>query len=125
MFEETYRRAIRNLQLVPPINLFGNLVGAGVMFVWFAGVAPGMRTDTTHIFWERMGIFSALVVVVLAVVIPVNLGWIVRPLLRQMRRLRFNGLDGVMPSSMKADLHLLVGRLLDLPVKLSATTFAA
>lgn len=113
------------MQLVPPINLFGNLVGAAVMFVWFAGVAPGVRSGTAQVFWERMGIFSALVIVVLAVVIPINLVWIVRPLLRQLKRLKLNSRDGILRPSAKMDLRLLVGRILDLPLKLSATTMAA
>lgn len=124
MPEHMFHQAIKRLLLVPPINLATNLLGALVTFVWFAVMGPGEQAQVgSDLFWERLMVFSSLIVVVLFAVIPVNLVWIFKPILRPLKRIR-SSIEGGDGPSEKANLEILVGRLLDLPIKLSVTTFA-
>lgn len=123
MAENMYDRVLRNLRLIPPISLVGNLLGVSVTFFWFAGIAPALHTDmASQLFWERLMIFLALTAVVIAAVIPVNLMWILRPLLRSLRKSKISDFSGAIEPPVKAHLHSLVSRILDVPVKLSFTT---
>lgn len=125
MTKDIIARMVLRLRVVPAINLSGNLLGAAVAFVWFSSMAPFSSPEgVSSAFWHRLTFFIALIVIVIAGVIPINFAWIFRPLVRELRKLASAARKKDPEFEEASLLHSVAGKILDFPVKLALTTFA-
>ena len=120
MSKKLVSRAVKRLSVVPIINISANLFGVAVTFVWFSVIEPRV-TDTalTTTVWDAL-IFSVLLMaLVLLAIFPVYIGRVFRPLLRESRRVTKDDLHRPLDPAERATLLSLVGRILDLPIKIA------
>ncbi|MFC1835981.1 adenylate/guanylate cyclase domain-containing protein, partial [Thermodesulfobacteriota bacterium] len=124
MFHKQLNYAAKRLMAIPPINIFGNFLSAFITFVWFAIVLPGRDLGGSHPsgLTERMLFFFILMAVFVVAVGRINFRWW-HPL--------FLALNGIGPldgsrsttSEERKHLHMLAGKIMDLPIKLALTSF--
>jgi sigma-B regulation protein RsbU (phosphoserine phosphatase) len=106
------------------INILGNLFGMVLTFIYFAILEPLLHTGIpVSGLWRRSLLFASVVtIVVVGVIAPINTRWVL-PLAREVRKvLSPNGQEASM--SDLAQMRLLAGKLVNLPMKLAVTTLA-
>lgn len=109
----------RRLLAIHPIDICINLMGAGVTFIWFSNMQPGLAGGGDPITLRDRAIFVVVLIIIVSVIrLPVELKWS-WPLIRQFRKLGAS-LDDKNIESAKADeLSNLAEKLLNTPIKLS------
>ncbi|MFH1115296.1 MAG: adenylate/guanylate cyclase domain-containing protein [Pseudomonadota bacterium] len=113
-------RAVRRLSAVPLINISANLFGVVVTFVWFSVIEPRV-TDTAlaATVWDALVFSLVLMAVILLTIFPIYIGRVFRPILRESKRVTKDDFTGPLDSAEKAEILSLVGRILDLPIKVA------
>jgi len=116
--------SVRRLWAIPPIGILGNLVGAGLTFVYFALIAPGVAgSQAAHGFWDRAAFVGLVIACIFPFVMPFNARFF-WPLARKLKRIAAQDPDEEPEPSRLAKLSLLAGKIMDLPVKLAISTSA-
>ncbi|MGC8605621.1 MAG: hypothetical protein ACP5VS_18305, partial [Desulfomonilaceae bacterium] len=66
----------RRLMTIPPINVFINILGAAITFVWFSMIQPGVSGGGDLTTLRARAIFViVLVVMICSISVPVQLRW--------------------------------------------------
>lgn len=106
---------------IAAINIVGNFLGVSLTFIYFGIIAPVMTSGSLFDRLEARAIFILGVIgVVFAIVAPINITWVVL-LVRDVQRKLSPQCEILAFSEMRA-LKELAGKLVNLPVKLAATT---
>jgi adenylate cyclase len=115
--------AAMRLSVVPLINISGNLFGAAVTFVWFSVIEPRITDSAlSTTVWDALVFCTLLMLLVIMAIVPIGVGRFFRPILRESRGITRDLLEkGPTPDEMSR-LVSLVGRILDLPMKIALTS---
>lgn len=115
----------RRLLAFHPIDICINLMGAAITFVWFAQIQPGLPdAGDLMTLRDRATFIIVLIVTVLGIGLPIELRWF-WPLVKQFRMLgaKFNVQE--LRSGERQELARLIGKLLNIPIRMSATNLGA
>lgn len=114
-------RDARRLLAVPLINIFTNVIGAVITFIWFSHIQPGLAgSSDVGVFRDRAIFFALLMVTIFAGVPLINKRWFL-PLVREFKELRSKDPAVGRQSVQRQEISDLVGKLLNLPIRLAAT----
>ncbi|MDQ7782098.1 MAG: adenylate/guanylate cyclase domain-containing protein [Desulfomonilaceae bacterium] len=123
MLGKVHTPASKRLLIVPLINLSANMFGAAVTFVWFSVIEPKVtRTAPATSVWDALVFSVLLMVVVLLAVMPVFVGRVFRPILRESRVVTKDALPEMLDQAGKAKMLSLIGRIFDLPIKIAISS---
>lgn len=108
------------LSVVPLINISGNLFGAAVTFVWFSVIEPRITDSSlSTTVWDALVFCVILMLLVLLTIIPIYLGRVFRPILRESWNITREVLEKKLTSAETSSMASLVGRIMDLPMKIA------
>ncbi len=112
------------LLAIHPIDISINLLGAGITFVWFSQLQPGLTGVGDLVILRDRAIFVVGLIVVVSVIrLPIELNW-VWSVIREFRKLGV-GLDNKNVESARSDkLSNLAEKLLNTPIKLSVVNIS-
>jgi len=108
---------------IAAINILGNLFGVLLTFIYFGLLEPLAATGSPAQGLQGRTIVVLIIAgVVVAIIGPINAGWVI-PLVREAKK-RLPAGGGEKPQTDVRLLRLLAGRLVNLPLRLAATTLA-
>ena len=110
---------------VAAINLLGNFLAVALTFIFFAVLIPRLSYGApVGPLGSRIGFFFAVTAFVMAFVVPINARFI-WSLVREVKQRLARVDQGPLEPGDEESLQRLVGKLMELPVKLAVTNLAA
>jgi adenylate cyclase len=126
MTDKRLANVIRRLKAVPPIAILGNVIGASLLFVYFAVLEPGAGgVEAWDLFRSRLTFFLVVFLLMVLVIVPINLRLIFLPLLRDYRKLFPVSASGRLEAKVLENLRFLASKTLNLPLKAAVTISGA
>lgn len=115
----------KRLLTLQVINVVMNLIGAAITYVWFSQIQPGLSgaADLTVI-RDRAVFVIILIITILGIGLPCEFRWF-GPLIKEFKKLGILFNEQNIGLSERTKLSELAGRLLNVPIRMSATNAGA